>query len=48
MYIPVFDRKPGALRNGAPFNDWGYPLLWQCSYSPPKGGCFVTPRGSRC
>mgnify|MGYP006429834219 FL=1 len=24
-YLPVLDRKPGALRNGAPFKDWALP-----------------------
>src|SRR5438094_6602071 len=24
-YVPVLDRKPGALRNGAPFKDWPLP-----------------------
>ena len=24
-YVPVLARKPGALRNGAPFRDWGPP-----------------------
>jgi hypothetical protein len=24
-YIPVLARKPGALRNGAPFKDWALP-----------------------
>ena len=24
-YIPVLARKPGALRNGAPFKDWDLP-----------------------
>jgi transposase len=24
-YLPVLERKPGALRNGAPFKDWGLP-----------------------
>ena len=24
-YLPVLDRKPGALRNGAPFKDWDLP-----------------------
>src|SRR5208337_3006874 len=24
-YLPVLVRKPGALRNGAPFKDWGLP-----------------------
>jgi hypothetical protein len=25
-YLPVLVRKPGALRNGAPFKDWDLPL----------------------
>jgi len=24
-YVPVLQRKPGALRNGAPFKDWALP-----------------------
>jgi hypothetical protein len=24
-YVPALDRKPGALRNGAPFKDWNLP-----------------------
>jgi hypothetical protein len=24
-YVPVLERKPGALRNGAPFKDWQLP-----------------------
>jgi hypothetical protein len=24
-YVPVLSRKPGALRNGAPFKDWALP-----------------------
>src|SRR4029077_15630462 len=24
-YVPVLARKPGALRNGAPFKDWPLP-----------------------
>ena len=24
-YVPVLARKPGALRNGAPFKDWMLP-----------------------
>ena len=24
-YLPALERKPGALRNGAPFKDWGLP-----------------------
>jgi transposase len=26
-YVPVLERKPGALRNGAPFRDWALPPL---------------------
>jgi hypothetical protein len=26
-YIPVIQRKPGALRNGAPFNDMTLPII---------------------
>ena len=33
-YLPVLRRKPGALRNGAPFKDWDLPhairRTWQC------------------
>jgi hypothetical protein len=25
LYVPVLARKPGALRNGAPFKDWVLP-----------------------
>ena len=25
-YVPVLARKPGALRNGAPFKDWSLPV----------------------
>jgi len=25
-YLPALDRKPGALRNGAPFRDWDLPV----------------------
>jgi len=24
-YVPILERKPGALRNGAPFKDWKLP-----------------------
>ena len=27
-YLPVLMRKPGALRNGAPFKDWDLPAPW--------------------
>jgi hypothetical protein len=26
-YVPVLERKPGALRNGAPFRDWALPPM---------------------
>lgn len=28
-YVPLLERKPGALRNGAPFKDWDMPLAFQ-------------------
>ena len=28
-YLPVLERKPGALRNGTPFRDWGLPASIQ-------------------
>jgi hypothetical protein len=28
-YVPVLARKPGALRNGAPFKDWALPTNLQ-------------------
>jgi hypothetical protein len=28
-YLPVLERKPGALRNGAPFKNWGLPQAIQ-------------------
>ena len=28
-YVPLLERKPGALRNGAPFKDWELPLPLQ-------------------
>ena len=30
-YVPVLARKPGALRNGAPFKDWPLPATWSGS-----------------
>ena len=27
-FVPVLARKPGALRNGAPFKDWVFPAAW--------------------
>jgi len=29
-YVPVLARKPGALRNGAPFQDWVLPTALDC------------------
>ncbi|MGY3356383.1 hypothetical protein ACVWZK_003046 [Bradyrhizobium sp. GM0.4] len=29
-YVPVLARKPGALRNGAPFKDWVLPAAIEC------------------
>ena len=35
-YVPVLARKPGALRNGAPFKDWVLPAAWSgCAASSP-------------
>jgi hypothetical protein len=28
-YVPVLARKPGALRNGAPFEDWVLPAAME-------------------
>ena len=41
-YLPVLARKPGALRNGAPFRDWelppGLPKVWGCGAEPGMSG----------
>lgn len=40
-YVPVLQRKPGALRNGAPFKDWDLPealLLLKDRYLKQSGG----------
>jgi len=29
QYVPVLARKPGALRNGAPFKDWVLPAAME-------------------
>jgi len=34
-YVPVLARKPGALRNGAPFKDWVLPAAMERSASSP-------------
>ncbi|UAW64700.1 hypothetical protein KMZ15_03255 [Mycoavidus sp. HKI] len=40
-YLPVLERKPGALRNGAPFVEWDLPLPIQavrkCLLKRPQG-----------
>ncbi|TEU19348.1 MAG: IS21 family transposase [Anaerolineales bacterium] len=35
-YLPVLERKPGALRNGAPFQDWDLPAPIQTVWSELK------------
>jgi transposase len=36
-YLPVLERKPGALRNGAPFRDWELPAPIQEVWGELKG-----------
>ena len=36
-YVPVLARKPGALRNGAPFKDWPLPASLACVRHKLKG-----------
>jgi transposase len=40
-YLPVLEKKPGALRHGAPFQDWDLPaairLVRDCILKHPKG-----------
>ncbi len=39
-YVPVLARKPGALRNGAPFKDWVLPIsfstFWPANANPKR------------
>ena len=42
-YVPLLDRKPGALRNGAPFKDWDLPL----SLQKVRGHLMKQPSGDR-
>lgn len=40
-YLPILERKPGALRNGAPFKDWALPRAMariQARYLKRPGG----------
>lgn len=40
-YLPLFEQRPGALRNGAPFKRWQLPkplsLIWDHYRSQPGG-----------
>jgi hypothetical protein len=40
-YLPILERKPGALRNGMPFREWDLPssiqLVRDCILKQPKG-----------
>ena len=44
-YLPVLVTKPGALRNGAPFQDWERPDEARNQRSPASGGCLLRPPG---
>ena len=46
-YVPVLARKPGALRNGAPFKDWGCPAPWVACASGSPATTTATGRWSR-
>ena len=47
-YVPVLARKPGALRNGAPFKDWVLPgaleRVRRKLAKAPGGDRHATPR----
>jgi hypothetical protein len=45
-YVPVLARKPGALRNGAPFKDWVLPPAW--TRSAQAEGRAMTATGRWC
>lgn len=42
-YLPVLEKKPGALRNGAPFVDWALPE----AIGTVRGRLLKQPRGDR-
>ena len=49
-YLPVLLKKPGALRNGAPFKDWGLPpalaqVRQRLKHHPDADRQFVKVRG---
>ena len=46
-YLPVLARKPGALRNGAPFKDWDLPPAMRVSSGSWNGSRAGIARWSR-
>lgn len=42
-YLPVLEKKPGALRNGAPFQDWALPA----AIGAVKDKLLKSPQGDR-
>lgn len=42
-YLPVLERKPGALRHGAPFQNWALPV----PVATVKARLMQTPQGDR-
>lgn len=42
-YLPVLEKKPGALRNGAPFQDWALPV----AIGAVKERLLKSPQGDR-
>ena len=45
-YVPVLARKPGALRNGAPFRDWVLPAALERVRRRLAGSAIVIGRWS--
>jgi hypothetical protein len=46
-YVPVLTRKPGALRNGAPFKDWLLPTHLEHVRRRLRGRMTATARWSK-
>ena len=46
-YVPVLSRKPGALRNGAPFKGWVLPARWAASNASSPVLRTATGKSSR-
>ena len=46
-YVPVLARKPGALRNGAPFKDWVLPAAWSGFAASSPAPTTATGRWSK-